>query len=132
MIFTSLLLQTALSSSITIVPPSTKIFGLGWALFISIVFMLALLTVCLVLSKQDYAQILYIGSALIFGLFVLIVSIYPKIQVGSYLPPPVVEIDWTFYPKLFLVIFTFLFSLIGIGGITVTYVLQPIYAISPE
>jgi hypothetical protein len=38
-----------------IVPPSTKIAGLGWALFTTVVLTIILTCLCLLLSQHEYA-----------------------------------------------------------------------------
>lgn len=115
-----------------IIQPSTKVLGLGWALFSSIFIACILLAVCITLSQQDYAPGLFIASTIAVGLYVMILALIPKYQVGSIAPLPPIDIDWSYYPRIVFLSFTTIVGGFSVSAAAYLYCFTPIYAIKEE
>lgn len=113
-----------------VIPPSTKIAGLGWALFTTILLTILLTCLCIVFSQHEYAGYLYVGSGFVLALFVIVISRIPQIQVGSLEPLPPADIDWSYYPRIVFVSFTSIFGFLGVSGVGIYYYFNPVYASS--
>lgn len=79
----------------------------------------------------ELIRYLLMGSATIICLVVLIITQIPKLEVGTPIPPPAADIDWTYYARIVFISFMTIFSFIGLGGVGAFYVFLPIYAV-PE
>ncbi|KAI8910780.1 hypothetical protein EDD86DRAFT_246151 [Gorgonomyces haynaldii] len=97
----------------SLVPPSPRILGLGWALGIALIVGCIIIGLHLMLYKHPQ-HTLYLGTLFgIYALFLLIIGVFPKIQVGAPWPtnPPVVDGQW--YWKM---IFSIFMGIMGFGG----------------
>ncbi|KAJ3319970.1 hypothetical protein HDV06_005788 [Boothiomyces sp. JEL0866] len=124
------LIGSALATSL--IPPSQKVFGLGWALFSCIILAVILVILCILLSQQEYAGLFYIISGLILALYVMILALIPKLKVGDPISLPSAEIDWTHYPRIVFLSFTTIFSAVGIAGVGIFHWAAPVYAKQPN
>jgi hypothetical protein len=132
MLYIFLLILLSKFVSAELIQPSSKILGLGWALFSTILVACFLVTICILLSQQNYAPALFFSSAIIMGLYVMILALIPKYQVGSIAPSPPISIDWSFYPRIVFLSFTTIIGGFSVSAAAYFYCFTPIYAIKEK
>ncbi|KAJ8331776.1 hypothetical protein BDV3_000605 [Batrachochytrium dendrobatidis] len=114
----------------SIIQPSLKIFGLGWALSTSLILLLILLVTSFAIIHTPYATTVLFSGLIVWVIYVLALTTSSKIAVGS--PRPTQDyVDWTIIPRSVFVIVMVITALAGCGMASAMYVATPIYAKPP-
>lgn len=117
-----------------LVPASPRIFGLGWALAVSL--LLGALLMLYVLtssrskttSKRTTTQSLIFLAFIFYTAFILTVALLPRINVGEPWPADSPVVDQTWYWKLVFAALVSAACLLSTAGLSVIWAAMPVYA----